>query len=216
MWKLIKAEFEYNALFLFMVFGVLFLYSLILLFGNISPDTLSSKFELLLVSSFLLSFIYPLFIRFKEKRDSGHFMLSVSKTEAAAARILVLILPWIIIQIYFLIILFMNKTGSYSVPILQIWWLLILMIIFIIARDLTLMIPIREKQKRSIIVSVMYAVFILSTTFILVLYGRYIVNSFPDNIIKQGLFLWTTGFVLTLLLSLATIYTFNRRRSFHQ
>ena len=189
MWKLIKAELEYNAMFLFIVFGVLFLYSLILLFGNIRPDTISSKFELMLVSSFILSFVYPLFVRYKEKRDSGHFMLSVSRTEAAAARILVLTIPWIIIQIYFLIILFMNKTGSYSVPIIQIWWLLILMIIFLIARDLSLVLPVREKRMRTIIVTVLYAVFILSTTFVLVLYGRHIVNRFPDDILKQGLFL---------------------------
>lgn len=213
MWKLIKAEFSYFRIFYSVIFLIVFAYTLILIFTNIARGALHDIFGFLLPLSFIYAFVHPVFIRYREKRDICHFLLPVSTFKIAFARIVVLVLHWFLIRLYYLVLIYHYQIDPYLTPVLPAGLFLAAIVLFIIIQDVSFILPFNIKNRKPAVVIITALVILTGGVFILNFVRIYAIkNIFYNSIYKQAYYFWALGFILTIILSLISVFTFNKRK----
>ena len=213
MWKLIKSEFSYFRIFYSVIFFIVFVYTLILLFTNIARGALHDIFGFLLPFSFIYAFVHPVFIRYREKRDSLHYLIPVSTLKTAVSRIVVLVLHWILIRLYFVALIYFSQMDPYLIPVLPAGLILAAIVLFIVILDVSFILPFYIKIWRLGVVIITAFIILIGGIIALNFVRIYVIgNIFYGDIYEQVYYYWALGSVITIFLSIISVFTFKKRK----
>ncbi len=213
MWKLIKSELKYNAVLLTAVVISLVLYSIALITSDFTMENVHDIFGFLLPLSTIFAFIYPVFLRYREKRDRNHFLLPVPLHQIAIARVISLILPWVIIRFYFFMIVLIVSISVFKVPLMPIRIFLMFILVFIILYDIPFIMHGLGKIWKTAVVIILAFLFLEPfnyTVHFQLKNLQSIYNGQNEYLIIQ----YFAVFTVHLLLSAVSVLTFCKRKSY--
>jgi len=212
---LFKSEFIYNRTLFMLMFGFTAILSI---FYFISPST-KSIFPVLFIP-FLIH--YQIVVTWsKERRIRYISLLPLGVGKLALARMIMIIIPYFLVYIVFMIIHNLSKHGLYIIHGQLVYILSVIFILYSISFMVRDVLPVSRKKLFKIIGGVVIALLCLSIVSTIIVYysessesGENIF-SFMSEYNPFSIKYWTlTFFMSSIVLSCITVFTFVRRRSY--